>query len=575
MSELDLTVKGLALGTHETPWNLQVLLYKGATSVRRDVAIQAISDGKFRDIVQDRLPFIIRLHEVLKSYVSKGSSQQTLRTYLERIWSFYSWIDITDMPSTEKAIIPTFKAWTEHLLNRVKVNKDIAQMTAYKRASIIANLIAKALDLPGAKPGHSLMLTTRLKRPKKPTKVLSTKADKQNLVDTFEFGHTLTTICNHLDIKTVRGSLPIEILLNENKFLTVAGNLIDPYLDVSTIENSGVKKRAIIARQPLAENISLLETHKRSSILNLRIESELLIFIAQTGMNLSQAVALSKSTYRWQSDGEDYEVFRVYKGRREGEAIFRCYKAYRDHLQTYLDWLDETELSQNDERLFPMMSRGMIRTETSKVSISTLKKLFKKHGLIFINPTQLRNTRINWLLRQTDDLNLTAEQMGHTTEVLLKDYLRPHHQRASSEIIEFHNLIDPAQLAPGPGLCVDSHQPKQVVDFPENAPKPDCISPEGCLFCEKHRDVMSSEYCWKLASHLQLKRLETNLYKPSEHNHIHPGNRVMDRITSKLKAISDGSEIRNTWVKDAQNSIRSGKYHPAWDGYIRLLEVMV
>lgn len=49
----------------------------------------------------------------------------------------------------------------------------------------------------------------------------------------------------------------------------------------------------------------------------------------------------------------------------------------------------------------------------------------------------------------------------------------------------------------------------------------------------------------------------------------------MDRITSKLKAISDGSEIRNTWVEDAQNSIRSGKYHPAWDGYIRLLEVMV
>lgn len=231
MSELDLTFKGLALGTHETPWDLQVLLYRGATSVRRDVVIQAISDGKFGDIVQSRLPFIIRLYEVLQSYLSKGSSQQTLRTYLESIWSFYSWIDTTDMPSTERTIIPTFKAWTEHLLNRVKINKNIAQMTAYKQASIIANLIARALDLPGAKPGHSLMLTTRLKRPKKSTKVLNTKADKQNLVDTFEFGHTLTTICNHLDIKTVRGSLPIEILLNENKSLTVAGNLADPYLD--------------------------------------------------------------------------------------------------------------------------------------------------------------------------------------------------------------------------------------------------------------------------------------------------------------------------------------------------------
>lgn len=575
MSELDLKVKGLALGTHETPWDLQVLLYRGAASVRRDVVIQSINESEFGDLIEDRVFFVVKLHEILNSYLTRGSSQHTVRSYLQKIWFFYSWLDTTDKLSTEESIIPTFKAWTEHLLNRIKVNKDIAQMTAYKLASTIASFIAKALHLPGAKPGHSLMLTTRLKRPKKPTKVLSTKADKQNLVDTFEFGHTLTTICNHLDIKTVRGSLPIKILLSKNRFLTVAGNLIDPYLDVSTIENSGVKKRAIIARQPLVENISLLETHKRSSILNLRIESELLIFIAQTGMNLSQAVALSKSTYRWQSDGEDYEVFRVYKGRREGEAIFRCYKAYRDHLQTYLDWLDETELSQNDERLFPMISRGMIRTKTSKVSISTLKNLLKKNNLIFINPTQLRNTRINWLLRQTNDLNLTAEQMGHTTEVLLKDYMRPHHQRASSEIIEFHNLIDPAQSPPGPGLCVDSHQPKQIVNFPENAPEPDCISPDGCLFCEKHRDVMSSEYCWKLASHLQLKRLETNLYKPSEHNHIHPANFVLDRIKLKLKAISDGSEIRNTWVEDAQNSIRSGKYHPAWDGYIRLLEGIV
>lgn len=575
MSELDLKVKGLTLGTHETPWDLQVLLYKGAASVKRNVVMQSINEGEFGDLIEDRIFLVVKLHEIVNSYLTRGLSQNTVKGHLQKIQFFYSWLDTNDQLSTEEYIIPSFKAWTEHLLNRIKVNKDITQITAYKQASIIANLIAKALDLPGTRPGHSLMLTTRLKRPKKPTKVLSTKADKQNLVDTFEFGHTLTTICNHLDIKTVRGSLPIEVLLNENKLLTVAGNLIDPYLDVSTIKNSGAKKRAIIARQALAENTSLLETYKRSSILNLRIESELMIFIAQTGMNLSQAVALSKNNYRWQSDGEDYEVFRVYKGRRKGEAIFRCYKAYRDHLQAYLDWLDKTELSQSDERLFPMMSRGMIRAKTSRASIGTLRGFFKKHNLIFINPTQLRNTRINWLLRQTNDLNLTAEQMGHTTEVLLKDYLRPHHQRASSEIIEFHNLIDPAQLTPGPGLCVDSHQPKQVVDFPENAPKPDCISPEGCLFCEKHRDVMSSEYCWKLASHLQLKRLETNLYKPSENNHIHPGNLVMDRITSKLKAISDGSEIRNIWVEDAQNSIRSGKYHPAWDGYIRLLEVMV
>lgn len=575
MSELDLSIKGLSLGTHETSWDLKVLLYKGATSVRRDIVIQYINEGKFGNLIESRFFLVGKLYDVIDSYLIRGMSQHTVKSYLRNIWVFYNWLDTADMLSTEEAIISTFKEWTEHLINRVRLDKGIAQMTAYKLASSIANLIAKALVLPGAKPGYSLMLTTRLKRPKKTNKVLSTVADKQNLADTFEFGRTLTTICNHLDIKTVRGSIPIKIPLNEYKSLTVACRLLKPDLDITTIEHSHTKEQAIIARKPLAENVSLLESHKRSPVLNLRIESELMIFIAQTGMNLSQAVALSRCDYRWQSDGEDFKAFRVYKGRREGEAIFRCYKAYRKHLQKYIDWLDETELSQNDERLFPMMSRGMIPAKISRANISTLKNLFKKHDLPFINTSQLRNTRINWLLRKTNDLNLTAEQMGHTKEVLLRDYLRPHHQRASSEIIEFHNLIDPTTLAPGPGLCVDSHQPKPIVELPENAPKPDCISPEGCLFCEKHRDVMSSEYCWKLASHLQLKRLETNLYKPSEHNHIHPGNLVIDRIKLKLKAISDGSEIRNTWVEDAQSSIRSGRYHPTWDGYIRLLEVMV
>lgn len=65
-------------------------------------------------------------------------------------------------------------------------------------------------------------------------------------------------------------------------------------------------------RQPLESGVSIFDTEKRNSILNFRIEAELLIFIAQTGMNLAQAVGLKRESYRWKSDGDDVEVFRVY-----------------------------------------------------------------------------------------------------------------------------------------------------------------------------------------------------------------------------------------------------------------------
>ena len=131
----------------------------------------------------------------------------------------------------------------------------------------------------------------------------------------------------------------------------------------------------------------------------------------------------------------------------------------------------------------------------------------------FIGPQKLRKTRVNWLLKRSRNLDLTAGQMAHDKGVLLRDYEMLHYQSVAAEIIEFHSATDPTFLPPGPGLCVDeSHEPEPITRLPNEAPKPDCISPEGCLFCTKHRDIMSSDYCWKLASHLHIKSLETVLY---------------------------------------------------------------
>lgn len=505
--------------------------------------------------------------------ISQGRSRALIESSLEVLWRFFAWSDANSLVMSRDEVVTNFKKWSEYQLYRSKIKKEVSENYAYRQTSKLANLIARTLKLPGSKPGGALLMQTRVRKPRSKKSVLGSEADKQNLSSTFEFGHCLRSICEALDCATVRGRLPIYIELESSKPLVVAGSLLNPEMDVASIRCNTVRRNAEKARAPMAGNESLFERHKRSGILNLRIESELLIFIAQTGMNLTQASKLERGSYRWKSSGDDLEVFRVYKGRRSGEAVFRCYRSYKQHLERYLQWLHDTGFTEHDTRLFPLQSRGMIRAKDSKIGFYTLKESFKKINTSFLGPQELRKTRVNWLLRRNNDLDLTAEQMAHDKEVLLRDYERPHHQLAASEIVRFHASTDPVYTPPGPGICIDKNRtPESVNSIAKDAPQPDCISPEGCLFCSKHRDVMSAEYCWKLASHAKIKSLETNLYKPPEKQDRHPAYLVIERINNKLEAIASGSEVRAMWVNESRDLIRAGRYHPYWSGHIALME---
>lgn len=575
MNEVDLIFPGLSQGSHQTPWDLRILLYRGATDVLRKEALTMIDRGIYGDAQSERKFLAFAFHENITSLIKKGKSRALVISSLETLWRFYSWADNNYPTITETNIIEIFKGWAEYQIYRSQKKKEISEVHGYRQTTRIAKLIAGSLKLPGAKPSAYLMLQTRMRRPNDKKSVLSTQADKQNLENTFAFGHALKKICDTLDVPTVRGALPIFIEITDNKTLIVSGSLLNPLMDVESIKNNTVRRNAERARAPLADHESLFERYKRSGILNLRIESELLIFIAQTGMNSAQAANLKRETYRWKTVGDDLDVFRVYKGRRGGEAIFRCYKGYREHLERYLIWLNETGFSEFDDRLFPLQSRAIIKPKDTSISFGTSKGLFRKIDVSFFGPQDLRKTRVNWLLRRSQDLDLTAEQMAHDKQVLIRDYQRPHHQSAASEIVKFHKATDPTFLSPGPGLCADKdHNPEPVSNILKGAPGPDCISPEGCLFCSKHRDIMSADYCWKLASHAKIKNLETSLYKPSMKQEAHPAHHVIERINQKLDEIASGNEVRAMWVKDSRDAIRAGNYHPYWNGYIQLMEIM-
>lgn len=570
-----LRLDGVAYGTHQVPWDLTPLLHHSGASLRRDEAAKQIAMGKCGDPLPDRMPLIIRIHDVASAKIASGTSRHSISTILTTLWQFFRWADETGHSLTLQDIVNTYVEWVEFLLHRVRIVKDYKHETAYKDARRIGDLIGRALDFQSANPGISLLRLTRMRRERKPKKTFEPGNAAEHLAKTFDFGRLLADLCDALSESAIRGQMPLQMKLANGKELRLAGGVRGVYSNKNgPIQEAAKMPRALGNRAAVSQDVRIVDVRDRSRLINLRIEAELQIFIAQTGMNLAQAVKLRRDTFRWQTDVDSPHELKVYKGRRGGEVVFRCFKSYRSHIERYLNWLEATDLSV-DERLFPFVYRERIPAEDSRPSFKATLEVCSQAGVSRISPRRLRKTRGNWLLRNSRNLELTAEQMAHTKETLLRDYEEPNYQLAAVEIVRFHSATDPSLAAPGPGVCMsEGRPPTAIASRAIESPMPDCVSPEGCLFCVYHRDVMDAEYCWKLASHVRLKSLELALFKPTRKTQRHPAIAVIERLRAKLAAIAQGSEMRAQWCRDAEDAVRAGRYHPSWSGHLELLEIL-
>lgn len=569
----NLTFPTITYGTHSTHWDFAALLHRGAASVDRRRVEMLLQLGQFGKRDQSRIPLVRSFHRTLSDELARGVPIATVETAMRCVWSFIRWADSTASPLDLDNVQSTFLAWSEYLVARVRIRKEVKEDNAHRDASRVAHLISRAIDSTGITTPQSLMRLTRLRRKAK-RKHLGARGDRVNLQATFSFGNFLADICSGLGEAVVKGPLPVNIPLRDGKTIFISG-----YTRITSeqVSLAGRKRRKYErTREPLREHENPHDDAKRGRLLSLRVEAELLIFIAQTGMNLAQAFNLNREHYRWQKDEEDLLVYRVYKGRRSGEAIFRCFSAYRPHLNAYLSWLDQTGISGVTGKLFPFFRHGIVPPARKLPSFSAVKFAADQIGVERFGPRSLRKTRVNWLLRQSADLGIASEMAAHSKETLLRYYDEPHHQTASAEIVRFHAATDPTLDAPGPGSCASGGlAPVAIVTTPDEASKPDCVSAEGCLFCTYHRDVMTEEYCWKLTSHSRLKALEMALYKPPKKEATHPINLVIDRIEAKLHLIAAGSDLRSEWVRNARDKARSGRLHPIWRTQFELLNILV
>lgn len=571
----DIRIRSIPVGPRGYGYDLKRFLYRGAASSNRHFLDERIAKGDFGPPLIDRLAFLKSMHELIEDAPLSPNSKIS---WWNKVSRFIQWVDRqrVDTHLSLETAKSLYLGYADHLKQRVRIQKNLKPSSAYSELTTLARVLGPVLD-PDVQTAHrALRDLASIPLPKSSKRSRGIHADKQRLDHTFTFGRFLGDVCAALTKEAVRGPLPIDIAVSDGEqTLRLAPFNLKFDLDIDQIPGKQSRERALRVRSALPPHIDVKEA--RTSLINLRIRAEMLIFIAQTSMNLSQVKDLPRAKYRWQVDDENYIVRSVYKPRRQGVARFMVFRSYREHFTQYLAWLDALGLSEEDDRLFPILYHAQIPAAYSSPNFDTILRHCKSLGITYVGPRELRRTRVNWLLRRSHDPDLTAEMAAHTRETLLRIYEDGDLQSASQEIGAYYAQKDPAllQQRDSPACLKGNDAPHPLPDIPKEAPQPDCATPEGCLWCEHFRDVLAPDYCWRLASHRHLKSLEITLFHPSAVKPIHPGYLVIERLNMKLKAIAARSVACADWVKNAEEQIREGDYHPHWAHLIETVEDLI
>lgn len=566
----DLTFPSILYGKAETPWDLKVLLYKGGAAANRRNVSKKIDAGELGAPLLDRLKLVERLHEILNKAIVGGGSRDALESNIELLRRMFIYADEEGISLTLVTVESTYQIWSDALLYRVKVIRDMKPGTAYAHCAMVGRLIDQALDRR-----TPIIELTGVSYPRTRKTALGVQAEKQNLEDTFKFGHYLQDICDALTVEMIlKSALPVRIpLRNGSEIVNWSG-----YSARKTRENLSNRKLDTPQRRLAAkrsdrmfaafESEGTLRT--RSPLANFRITAELFMFISQTGMNLAQAHKLKLRHFSYASHIDGYQV-RDYKSRRRGEVLFEIYRDYKPHFERYLAW--RRELFPESMLLFPLVRTGG-RAEATRPTFPDFRLSCLGLGVPYVSPNAMRNTRVNWMLRRSGDPDLTAEMAQHTKQMLLTVYERPSLQRAIGETIRFWGESDPAlsrTIPVAPGMC--DGVPVPVKGIPKDVTQPDCLRASGCLWCEHHRDIDSLDYCWSLACFRHLKAIEASKWwAPASSKEIHPAEYAADRISDKLRWFSESNSRRRGWVEEAFARVEEGHYHSDWKRLIEDVE---
>lgn len=570
----DLCVRHTKVPEQSYMYDLGRFLYVGAAGIdARWFAKKHYTE--FGAPQKDRLKLLEAIKEQFETDLISGASLQTIRTRISTLSMFFQFIDRNRLCCSLEKVESTFLSYSEYLFQEVnKKPAHLKKATAYGYASHISTTLGRILDIPEA---VSLIKRTRLKLPASAKKALSKGAEKQNLHDTFRLGRFLVEVSGRITVESVYEPLPLMIPISTGigdvqqvRIGCGTRELPDNHWFYSKPRDQWDSNELMLGKrmEQLRQSVNTIDGSQRWQLINLRVMAEFLIFVAQTGMNKTQAEEMKREGFKFKSLGDSWEV-KGFKRRRGGEVSFKIYKSYKPYFQKYRLFLNHFFPDSDD--LFPVMLFGKCLTTTFQ-RFQMLKRVLKENGIPWIPPNALRNTRVNWLLRRSGDEDLSADMAQHTREVLRDKYELPSQQRTAVEITRFWMKHDPIKQGELRGSVIAGRcngKPEALDSKPPNVVEPNCISPSGCLWCKHFRDVDTQDYVWSLMSMRYLKILEASKISTSETT---PADLVVGRLSDKIDWFRKSTRNRTEWVEEAELRIEEGHFHPNWSAIIEFLE---
>lgn len=550
----ELSIKTDRIGA--TPWDYRVFLCHGMSSVRKQSADKMLRNAaQVRGYRAARLPLVLALRENAEEKYGESPSHRTFVGNYQILRNMYAYCDAHNLDITAANAVDIFIAWSDDQRSKLEPKYH------YSSASRLARMLSDVTEIDGDR----FRIPARLIKP--PREKNWTQSDIQNLEETYRFGGLMRLVSDHFTTDTITGPLPLQLCFGD-KTLELWGGVPTE----SSLKSRHLSKgRPAEEWQPDAYRVKTLAAGTLSArrvLVNLRIEAELAIFIAQTGMNLAEAFDLCAGKFRYKTREGGYLVKGVFKDRRGGEVAFDIFKAYRPHFEKYLKWRNSVA-DAADERMFPFASRPCdpIRQEHHT---NGLRRLCQMAEIAYVGARELRGTRVNYFLRRSDDPVLTASVAQHSVNTLM-GYQRPHHQRAAREISGFWNDMASSSQSAGPGTCNGSLEPMPTR---ANQPAPDCRSAAGCLFCFDHRDEMSLDYAWSLVSYRHIKATELAAYPPTKNasSELTAPEIVIHALSEKLSHMRAQCDDGMKYVQEAEDRVLEGDFHPRWSALIDAVE---
>ncbi|WP_333668605.1 hypothetical protein [Acinetobacter guillouiae] len=248
----------------------------------------------------------------------------------------------------------------------------------------------------------------------------------------------------------------------------------------------------------------------------------IILFTAQTGMSWSQLINL-----QWDKEFKitsSNQLFRTIKWRAGGkECNFELPVGFMPRFKKFIalrDYLFNNNVF--NYLFFTIKERKTFTIE--KIKTFTLRGLYLTllridPNLPLIQSREWRAAKSDWLVRNTD-IATTALVLQNTEKTVLSSYIAGsesnHWEEMSSFLDHISKVIIPNNDVTDQfkqsaiGKCSSYGNPL-TTNKNNQLSKPNCVDPEGCLFCENYkihideidiRKLLSCRYCIKKTAHL-------------------------------------------------------------------------